>query len=99
MGVDHSVEGTGVFGIAVKHVKISIVFFSHNFSESFFCFSGEILKRFLLDSSLVQQFYAILEAYLNDWVSALEVLERVLVVNDAKFTRVPGLHILEHEHH
>lgn len=99
MGVDHSVEGTGVFGVAVKHVEISVVFLSHNFSESFFCFSGEVLKRFLLDSSLVQQFDAILEVYLNDGVSALEVLERVLVVNDAKLTSVPILHILEHEHH
>lgn len=42
MRIDHSVEWTGVFGVAVKHVEISIIFLPHNFSEGFFCFSGEI---------------------------------------------------------
>jgi hypothetical protein len=99
MRVDHSVERTGVFGVAVKHVEICIIFLLHNFSESFFCFSGEIFKRFLLDSSLVQHFDAFLEAYLYDGVSAPEVLKRILVVNDAKLTGVSSLHILKHEHH
>lgn len=99
MGVDHSVEGTGVFGVAVKHVEICIVFLSYNFSKSFFCVSGKILKRFLLNTSLVQQFYALLKAYPNDWVSALEVLERILFVDYAKLSGVPCLHILKHEYH
>lgn len=99
MRVDHSVEGSGVFGVAVQHVEISVVFLPHNSSESLLCFSREIFKRFLLDSSLVQQLDAFPKAYLYDWVGALKVFERILLVNDAKLARVPRLHILKHEHH
>jgi hypothetical protein len=53
----------------------------------------------LLDSCLMQKFDSLLEVKLKHWVSALELLEWILLINHTELLGMPCLDSFEHKDH
>ena len=82
IGVDHGVEGTCIDWVAVKHIEISVIFVFDETTEGFLGLSAQVLQGILLYSSLGEHGNTLLEAELEDWVGNLELLERILIIDD-----------------
>ena len=85
--------------MTVKHVKISIILLFNNFAESLLGLSAEIIVDVLFVSSFLEHLNTVLKVDFDDGVSALELLEGVLVVDDLKFASVAFLNVFEKEDH
>lgn len=99
VGVNHSVEWSSTHRVSVKHVEVSVEFISHNFAKSLLSFRWQVLKWVLLDSCLMQKFDSFLEVKLKHWVSALEFLEWILLINHSELLGMPCLDSFEHKDH
>lgn len=94
LGVQHGVEGSGRHGVAVEHVEVGVVLLTHDGAELLLGLSGEILEFGLLETSLVNELDTFSEVKLHDGLSALELLEGVLLVDDSELSSVSGLQVL-----
>lgn len=100
MRVKHGVEGASIDGVAVKHVEVSIVLLPDEATESLLGLSGQVLKRVLIVASFLQHGDSFLEVHFENWVANLELLERILLVDDGELATKSGLEVLNHvDHH
>lgn len=94
MRVKHGIEGAGISGVSIKHVKVSLVLFSYQASKNFLVFCAQVLERVLSETVVSEKLNSILEAQSN--ILTLELLEGVLVVDDLKFLGVSFLKSIEY---
>lgn len=97
MRIEHRVERSRVYRVPIQHVEVCVVLFTHDPAESLLRLRGQVLELTLLNACLLKHFDAFAEIKLKDWVSALEILKRILLVDDSELASIPLLHLGEHE--
>lgn len=93
MRVKHSVERTGIGGIAVEHVEVSFELLSHEAAENLFVLSAQILKRILSEAVVSEKLDTLLEVEAH--VLALEGLARILIIDNLELLLVALLKSVE----
>ncbi len=97
--VKHSVKRSRTNWVAVKHVKVSVKFLSHDLTERLLCLSCQVLELTLSKASFVDKLHTISEIKLEYWISAFELIEWILGVYNGEFSGITGFHVFEHKHH
>lgn len=91
VGVEHCVEWSGVGWVPVEHVKISVVLFPYDFSQSVLVNSAQVLKGSLLVTVFLQEGHGFLEVKTHHGGLALEGLKVVLVSHCLELFAKSGL--------
>lgn len=91
--VDHSIERSSIGRVAVEHIEVSVELLLHDFTKSLLVSSIQVLKRVLLESSFLKKLYTVLEVKAD--ILALELLKRILIIDNGKFLSIPGLKSIE----
>ena len=81
--VNHSVEGTCIDRVPIKHVKVGLELFAHELAEDLLVLCVEILKRVLNIAVLRKKLHAVFEVESD--ILAEEGFERILIANDLEF--------------
>ena len=84
-GVNHSVEGTSIDWVAVKHVEVGLELIADELSKDLLVLGVEILKGVLDIAVLRKKLYAVFEAESD--ILAEEGLERILIADNLEFLR------------
>lgn len=96
VGVEHRIEWTGICGIAVEHVEVSVIFFTDKSSKLLLVLSIQILKWVLNVSVVSKQLDSFLEVEAD--VFALELLIWILVSHYLELFRIACFQPIEDVH-
>jgi hypothetical protein len=96
MWINHCIEWSCRCWISIKHVEISIIFFSNYFTKSFFCFSRKVLKIRLINTCFMKKFHSFFEIKFYNWNFTLKIFERILLLNSFNFFFIASLNTLEY---
>ena len=96
MRVNHCIEWTSIYGIAVKHIEISLVLFTNESTKSLLVLSAKVLKRILDKAVVSKELNTLLKAKSD--ILAKEGLERILIIDNFEFFSKSLVKSLENMH-